>query len=250
MSYLRSVALVVVIVLYVSDTYSFTGNQTHHSENDILVRKARWLPLIYPRGNPTRLQMIAGFGIPVEGLKVEAVVVGYVMKVHYYLPYSAQQLRTKDVQEITARKLPDNATIFEKILQKSDEELGIDSSAFQEDLQALGSYRWSVYEAFTALAIRMKLNGRPCVLKSICESASAPFDDRNGLLGELLHILLTPSSSVDPLAEHSDNDYLQAERLGAAGSDCHQVYQRCPKSLLEHFSDVHHLDSEFLNMLG
>ncbi|KAH8373962.1 hypothetical protein KR200_004897 [Drosophila serrata] len=221
-----------------------------HSESDILVRKARWLPLIYPRGNPTRLQMIAGFGIPVEDLKTEHVVTGYVMKADYVLPHSAKQLRVKNVHEITARRLPQNATIFEKILQQSEEQVGLDPNILQEDLQALGSYRWSVYEAFTALAIRMKLNGRVCVLKSICESAAAPFDDRNGLLGEVLHILLTPSSSVDPLAEHSDNDYLQAERLGAAGSDCNRLYPRCSKSLLEHFSDVHHLGSEFLSMLG
>ncbi|KAH8301189.1 hypothetical protein KR018_007116 [Drosophila ironensis] len=225
-------------------------NHTDYRQSDILVRKARWLPLIYPRAHPTRIQMIAGFGIPVDDLKVEAVVTGYVLKAQYYLPYSAKQLRTKDVHEISARKLPGNATIFEKVLQKTQEQLGFDPNIWQEDLQALGSYRWSVYEAFTALAIRMKLNGRSCVLKSICESAAAPFDHRNGLLGEMLHLLLTPSSSVDPLAEHSDNDYLQAEHFGAAGSDCDQVYSMCSKSLLEHFSDVHHLGSEFLKMLG
>ncbi|KAH8305636.1 hypothetical protein KR059_004379 [Drosophila kikkawai] len=239
-----------ILILVFSFMNFYKEASSLHSESDILVRKARWLPLIYPRGNPTRLQMIAGFGIPVEDLKVEHVVTGYVLKADYFLPYSAKQLRVKDVHGITARRLPENATIFEKILQKSEEQMGLDPSILQEDLQALGSYRWSVYEAFSALAIRMKLNGRVCVLKSICESAAAPFDDRNGLLGEVLHILLTPSSSVDPLAEHSDNDYLQAERLGAAGSDCNQVYPRCPKSLLEHFSDVHHLGSEFLSMMG
>ncbi|KAH8339152.1 hypothetical protein KR074_006013, partial [Drosophila pseudoananassae] len=220
------------------------------SQGDILVRKARWLPLIYPRANPTRLQMIGGFGIPVEDLKVEAVVTGYVLKAQYYLPYSVKQLRTKNVHDINEERLLGNTTTFERILQKSKDKFDFNPSLWQEDVQALGSYRWSVYEAFTALAIRMKLNGRSCVLKSICESASAPFDDRNGLLGEILHILLTPSSSVDPFAEHSDNDYLQAEHFGVAGSDCDQVYPQCPKSLLEHFSDVHHLGSEFLNMLG
>ncbi|XP_032575057.1 uncharacterized protein LOC116801164 [Drosophila sechellia] len=243
---------VLLIASFVGVLGNHTPNNTEHfrSASDILVRKARWLPLIYPRANPTRLQMIAGFGIPAEDLKVESVITGYVLKAQYYLPYSAKQLRTKDVHEISENRLLHNATIFDKVMQMSEQKLGFDPDILQEDLQALGSYRWSVYEAFTALAIRMKLNGRVCVLKSICESAAAPFDDRNGLLGEVLHILLTPSSSVDPLSEHSDNDYLQAERLGAAGGDCDQVYPRCPKSLLEHFSDVHHLGSEFLSMLG
>nr|XP_016925735.2 uncharacterized protein LOC108006707 [Drosophila suzukii] len=242
--------LLVISFLHVFPTQAFNNTQNFHFEGDILVRKARWLPLIYPRSNPTRLQMIGGFGIPAEDLKLESVITGYVLKAQYYLPYSVKQLRTKNVHEISEGRLLGNATIFDRVMQMSEQKLGLDPDILQQDLQALGSYRWSVYEAFTALAIRMKLNGRVCVLKSICESAAAPFDDRNGLLGEVLHILLTPSSSVDPLSEHSDNDYLQAERLGAAGGDCDQMYPRCPKSLLEHFSDVHHLGSEFLSMLG
>ncbi|SPP76430.1 Hypothetical predicted protein [Drosophila guanche] len=245
-----NVFLVLIGSLYLVDGAVFNDSHNHHSESELLVRKARWLPLIFPRANPTRMQMIIGFGIPVEDLKIESVLTGYVLKAHYYLPYSAKQLRVKDVHDITARKLPANATIFQKVMQKTDEELGVSSWDMEENVQALATYRWSVYEAFQALAIRMNLHGRECILKSICESAAAPFDDRNGLLGELLHILLTPSSSVDTLSEHSDNDYLQAERLGAAGTDCDQVFQRCPNSLLQHFSDVHHLGSEFLRMLG
>lgn len=158
--------------------------------------------------------MIAGFGIPAEDLKVESVITGYVLKAQYYLPYSAKQLRTKDVHEISESRLLQNATIFDKVMQMSEQKLGFDPDILQEDLQALGSYRWSVYEAFTALAIRMKLNGRVCVLKSICESAAAPFDDRNGLLGEVLHILLTwvydrgIALMVTPFSPNSLSDHL------------------------------------------
>lgn len=53
---------------------------------------------------------------------------------------------------------------------------------------------------------------------------------------------------MDVFAEHTDNDYLQAERLGHAGADCDLVYTKCAKSLLAHFSDVHHIGSEFLKM--
>ncbi|XP_022216907.2 uncharacterized protein LOC111070562 [Drosophila obscura] len=250
MDLILNVFLVIIGLLYVCGSSVFNGSQIHHSESELLVRKARWLPLIFPRADPTRLEMIVGFGIPVEDLKIESVVTGYVFKAQYYLPYSARQLRIKNIHGINERELPANATIFQKIMQKTDEELGVTSWDMDENVQALASYRWTVYEAFQALAIRMNLQGRECILKSICESAAAPFDERNGLLGELLHILLTPSSSVDPLSEHSDNDYLQAERLGEAGTDCDQVFQRCPKSLLQHFSDVHHLGSEFLKMFG
>ncbi|KAH8307492.1 hypothetical protein KR044_013330 [Drosophila immigrans] len=240
-----SLAYLAVTLAY-NESYSFT----HHDESDLLVRKARWLPLIYPRTHPARFKFIAGFGIPVDDLDIESITTGYVFKAQYYLPNRAKQIRTKNVIDITDRGLKDNATIFQQMMQKSDEELGVASRDSEAPTQPWNGYRWAVYQSFENLALRMQLNGRQCVLKSICESSAAPFDDRNGLLGELLHILLTPSSSKDTLSEHTDNDYLQAERFGHAGASCDAVYPKCEKSLLEHFTDVHHLGSEFLKMLG
>ncbi|TMW41221.1 hypothetical protein DOY81_013699, partial [Sarcophaga bullata] len=97
------------------------------------------------------------------------------------------------------------------------------------------------YKGLEGLANRMGLSGRACVLKSICETAETPFHYYNGLLGELLHILLTPSSSSDKLSEHADNEYFQAEHLGRSGANCQKVYKDCPRSLVDHFSDMHHL---------
>jgi len=50
---------VLLITSFVGVLGYHTPNNTEHfrSESDILVRKARWLPLIYPRANPTRLQV-------------------------------------------------------------------------------------------------------------------------------------------------------------------------------------------------
>jgi len=49
--------LLAIRFLHVFATNAFNNTQNFHSEGDILVRKARWLPLIYPRSNPTRLQV-------------------------------------------------------------------------------------------------------------------------------------------------------------------------------------------------
>ncbi|XP_017860733.1 PREDICTED: uncharacterized protein LOC108612366 [Drosophila arizonae] len=240
----------ILFCLTVAAAYNQNFSSELHDESDLLVRKARWLPLIYPSSHPARLKFIAGFGIPVDDLNIESITTGYVFKAQYYLPNRAKQLRVKDVHGITERQLSDNATLFQQTMQKTDQELGIPPNLMEETSHALSGYRWAIYKSFETMAIRMNLNGRQCVLKSICESSAAPFDERNGLLGELLHILLTPSSSMDALSEHTDNDYLQAERFGHAGANCDQVYANCAKSLLAHFSDVHHLGSEFLKMLG
>ncbi|XP_034101967.1 uncharacterized protein LOC117566535 [Drosophila albomicans] len=239
-----------LVCLAVVSAYNESYSYAHHDESDLLVRKARWLPLIYPRSHPARFKLIAGFGIAVDDLDIESITTGYVFKAQYFLPNRAEQIRTKNVVDIDDRSLKDNATIFQQMLRKTDEELGVASRVVEASTKPWDGYRWAVYQCFENLALRMKLNGRQCVLKSICESSAAPFDERNGLLGELLHILLTPSSSKDTLSEHTDNDYLQAERFGHAGVSCDTVYPKCEKSLLEHFTDVHHMGSEFLKMLG
>ncbi|KAH8370802.1 hypothetical protein KR093_005033 [Drosophila rubida] len=243
---------VVLCLAYLTTVLAYNESYSHTQldEGDLLVRKARWLPLIYPRTHPARFKFIAGFGIPVDDLDIESITTGYVFKAQYYLPNRAKQIRTKNLIDINDRALKDNATIFQRMLLKSDDELGVASRVLDATTQPWSGYRWAVYQSFESLAHRMQLNGRQCVLKSICESSAAPFDERNGLLGELLHILLTPSSSKDALSEHTDNAYLQAEQFGHAGASCDAVYPKCAKSLLEHFTDVHHLGSEFLKMLG
>jgi len=65
--------------------------------------------------------MIGGFGIPAEDLKLESVITGYVLKAQYYLPYSVKQLRTKNVHEITEGRLLGNATIFDRVMQMSEQ---------------------------------------------------------------------------------------------------------------------------------
>lgn len=81
--------------------------------------------------------------------------------------------------------------------------------------QNLDISRWVVYKGIATLASRYVcktqitlltfdhgflvdlfsnskgLNGRACVLRSICESAHTNFDYSNGILGELMHIVMT-----------------------------------------------------------
>lgn len=55
-----------------------------------------------------------------------------------------------------------------------------------------------------------------------------------------------PSSSVDELSEHSDNEYLKAEQLGVSGAPCEQIFKECPISLLSKFSGIY----ETLKLFG
>ncbi|KAM8708212.1 hypothetical protein ACLKA7_015221 [Drosophila subpalustris] len=183
--------------------------------------------------------------MPLEDLDYEAVTTGYVLKAEYWLPESPDALRTPTALPINqvptlgsvgARR---HRPMFENFLVGADELGKSTKKLLTRTNKVLSSYRWSVYKSLEGLAKRLGYQGRICVLKSICEVAEEPFHFTNGLVAELLHILLTPSSSVDKLSEHADNEYFYAEKVGQSGAGCERVFKECRRSLLHHFSEIH-----------
>ncbi|KAG5670645.1 hypothetical protein PVAND_000893 [Polypedilum vanderplanki] len=82
---------------------------------------------------------------------------------------------------------------------------------------------------------RLKANGfdgKKCLLRAICESAQNSFLEVNGVLGNILHIIFTPSTSID---ENLPTEYNKAENLGYQ-NNCQKYIQRCEFSLLDAFS--------------
>ncbi|XP_055842072.1 uncharacterized protein LOC129909124 isoform X2 [Episyrphus balteatus] len=196
--------------------------------------------LIFPPTTPTRLQFICGIGIPVEDLHFESITSGYVLKAEYFLPTNATQLH-KDYlkpQTIHRRSILDEYDDAE--ITEIDQSFGFNSTKnlFQNRPNDLSTYRWTIYKAMETLGDRMGLVGRACVLKSICEAASAPFHHASGILAEIAHIIMTPSASVDELNHYSNNEYLHAEMLGRSGGACSRLFTECQQSLLEQFSTV------------
>ncbi|XP_068148975.1 uncharacterized protein [Drosophila tropicalis] len=208
--------------------------------------------LIYPQTSPTRVMFIGGIGIPLEDLNYEAVTTGYVLKAEHWLPTTPDDLRTPTALPINqvptagvtgARK---HRPMFENFLVGVDE-LGKNTrKLLTRTNKVLSSYRWAAYKGLEGLANRLGYQGRICVLKSICEAAEEPFHYANGLFADIFHIFLTPSSSVDKLSEHADQEYYYAENVGKSGAGCHQVFRECRLSLLQHFSELHDNLDEFL----
>ncbi|XP_050668074.1 uncharacterized protein LOC126967582 [Leptidea sinapis] len=102
--------------------------------------------------------------------------------------------------------------------------------------------RWDFYKILEHMVERYGFSGRPCLLRTICEAAEVPFTYENGLLGEIGHILFTPSSTKDELSHHTDNEYHAAERVGReavlSGSSCESVFPECESSVLETFTEI------------
>ncbi|XP_053611549.1 uncharacterized protein LOC128675861 [Plodia interpunctella] len=74
--------------------------------------------------------------------------------------------------------------------------------------------------------------GRACLLRSICENASSQLL-HNGLLGDLLHLLLTPSTSMSE--DTLDDIYYEAEYLGLEG-ECDRYNDACPTNPVDSIS--------------
>lgn len=51
--------------------------------------------------------------------------------------------------------------------------------------------RFTLYKGIEKMADLSGVPGRPCMLRSICETAEVPFSFSNGILGELAHIIMT-----------------------------------------------------------
>lgn len=75
---------------------------------------------------------------------------------------------------------------------EDDGNIKFEAADLQDDLpQNLEQSRFTLYKGIEKMAEVSGLPGRPCMLRSICETAEVPFSYGNGILGELAHLILT-----------------------------------------------------------
>lgn len=70
-----------------------------------------------------------------------------------------------------------------------------------KDPQSLEHSRFTLYKGIERLADGSGIPGRSCLLRSICETAEAPFSYNSGILGELAHLIMTYVFDDDYLVE-------------------------------------------------
>lgn len=103
-------------------------------------------------------------------------------------------------------------------------------------LEVGGLSRWDFYrileKAFETLG-----SGKACLLRMVCEAAETPFKEGHGLLGELLHVVFTPSTTFEEYEMYADREYHAAELIGQkANGMCKSFYPECSFSPLDYFS--------------
>ncbi|XP_053973893.1 uncharacterized protein LOC128873910 [Hylaeus volcanicus] len=190
-----------------------------------LERRKRYL--VFPRpvgsGAPTKVQLILGLGIPME-VDV-SLIIGYVMKFNYALPYNASYLTDPYVRY--DRSISDGVEVDEND----------DPTLDQEGEERLIS-RWEIYEILESV-LGDSRSGKACLLRAICEASAVPFSKVHGLSAQFLHLLLAPSTTSDPFRTDFDRVYRAAEIMGRqATRSCDSLFPECSESHLEYFTEV------------
>ncbi|CAG9823060.1 unnamed protein product [Phaedon cochleariae] len=77
--------------------------------------------------------------------------------------------------------------------------------------------------------------GKFCLLRTICELAIDPLHKTNGVIDDLIHIILTPSTTVNA---GLPPEYVDAEIYGRKNGDCDDYHKNCSLSILDIISFV------------
>ncbi|XP_017061499.1 uncharacterized protein LOC108101598 [Drosophila ficusphila] len=86
---------------------------------------------------------------------------------------------------------------------------------------------------YIMLKDKLERTGYPsesCLLRLICETNASTLGQVNGLLGSIVHIIFSPSSSSD---ENLDKVYYQAEWDGHRHGDCSSYARHCEENVLD-----------------
>lgn len=144
--------------------------------------------LLFPQGNPTRHQFVAGIGIPTD-LDPESLIIGYVFKAQYFLPYNVSQLRpqriTREVITDQFQQHYESFNVDAEVVGDVALQIAPSSNSYEDEIRLM------MYKTLEYILNTNRLNGKHCILKAICESAHIPFTHESGLFGELFHILFT-----------------------------------------------------------
>ncbi|KYM89667.1 hypothetical protein ALC53_01979 [Atta colombica] len=85
--------------------------------------------------------------------------------------------------------------------------------------------RQLVYKVITSKIDSFGYPGLDCLLRTICEAGKYSLNE-NGVLGDILRIIFTPSMSMN---EDLPDEIIEAENE----QHCNQRYERCPVNLLD-----------------
>ncbi|KAG6451074.1 hypothetical protein O3G_MSEX006932 [Manduca sexta] len=126
----------------------------------------------------------------------------------------------------------DNSTYFDPLLG----DIEVSRGREDRDVQNKNAFnpndfsRQKLYTLIEGFLEKHGLPGRECLLRAICEHASV---EHNGLLGDLLYLILTPSTSMSE--ENIEDEFYEAELYGM-DNQCEEYAEYCKTNPLDAIS--------------
>ncbi|XP_059062243.1 uncharacterized protein LOC131855047 [Achroia grisella] len=171
-------------------------------------RQLNSLPLVYPYGSTYKF--IVGFSQPVPTPDY--------ISLSFAANFQYQYVQFQNISELSRYY----------VIEDISREQRAANLAVRKD------ERLTFYRAMSDMLDTKGFNGRECMLRAICEAAQYPVEEE-GLIGEIIHILLTPDYGKSPFDsedlewEESMAIYTDAATAGRQMFSCPAVYSDCPE---------------------
>ncbi|XP_035447422.2 uncharacterized protein LOC118274139 [Spodoptera frugiperda] len=180
-------------------------------------RQINSIPLVYPQGGTYKF--IIGLSAPIKS--EDYVSLAFAANFQY------QYVQFQNISELSRY-------YFIKTVSREQREA---------EIAARKDERLTFYTAVADMLRSKGFNGEECVYRAICEAAQYPVEEE-GLVGEIIHILLTPDygktafDDKDEDLEYMMAPYNDAATAGRQMFNCASIYSGCPEGqgLMEMFS--------------
>nr|XP_049702425.1 uncharacterized protein LOC126055812 [Helicoverpa armigera] len=205
----------IAAVLLLSIGVSANDEEEHKAM--VMKRQINSLPLVYPQGGTYKL--IIGLSAPIKAEDY--------ISLAFAANFQYQYVQFTNITQLSQY-------YFIKTVSREQREA---------EIAARRDERLTFYTAVADMLKAKGMNGDECVFRAICEAAQYPVEEE-GLVGELLHILLTPDYGKTPFDEKDDDllylmgSYYDAATAGRQMFNCASIYSGCPEGqgLMEMFS--------------
>ncbi|XP_068622745.1 uncharacterized protein [Battus philenor] len=180
-----------------------------HKKDDYRTRRQiNSLPLVFPYGGTYKL--LIGMTTPVRSED-------YINLV-FAINFQYQYVQFQNISELSQY-------YFIKTVAREQRDMEVEERKDE---------RLVFYKSVADLLQMKGMNGPDCVMRAICEAAQYPVSEE-GLVGEVLHILLTPDygrsafDEDDPDWYDTMSPYIDAAIAGRQMFNCASIYFNCPQ---------------------
>ncbi|XP_013169756.1 PREDICTED: uncharacterized protein LOC106119377 [Papilio xuthus] len=170
-------------------------------------RQINSIPLVFPYGGTYKL--LIGMAVPIHNEDHVNLAFG--------INFQYQYIQFQNVSELSRY-------YFIKTVSREQRDL---------ELKERSDERLVFYKAAADMLQMKGMNGIDCVMRAICEAAQYPVSEE-GLVGEIIHILLTPDYGRSPFEVDTEwydmmSPYIDAAVAGRQMFNCASIYSNCPE---------------------